>query len=377
MKIVTRRDDLQHAIATVQRAVSTRSTLPILSNVLLVAEGDALTLGAYDLEIGVQCRMDKVEVERGGRTTINARLFAEVVAAQPADLPLVIESDDNDQVTFQAGRSVLEVHGLPADEFPAIPAITGGRSVSLAQGTLKRVIQQCAIAVSTDETRARLTGMFLKVEDRRLRLVATDTHRLATRSVPLTVVGDEEIAEIVPGRAMREVERLLSDDEEATVSIDFSDNQAQFRIDGVTLITRLIEGEFPNYRKVIPASHEWTVTVETTALRESVRRCAIVSREDNRKMVLRASPAGQLQLAAESSKVGRADQELDQVTVQVGNNVSESLEIAFNADYLLQALMQIAGDELVLELTGPGQPGAVRPLVEDDDYVYVLMPMQL
>ncbi|MBI2300213.1 MAG: DNA polymerase III subunit beta [Armatimonadetes bacterium] len=375
MKIVTQRDELAQAITVVGRAVSSRSTLPILSNILLEADQDGLLLGATDLEIGMRVRL-AVEVESPGRTTLSARLLSEMIGAQSAGHPITLESDEEDHVTFRCGRSVVEVNGLPADEFPVIPSIDRGRTIVMPQAALRRMIQQCAIAVSGDETRARLTGMQVMTEGDRLRLVATDTHRLATRSHPLGAGAGEEVSEIVPGRAMRELERLLGDSDEATVQLDFTDTQAQFRVGSVTVITRLIEGEFVSYRKVIPATHNWTLTVEAAALRESVRRCAIVSREDNRKMIVRAFPSGPLQLFARSSKIGHADEELDTTSVVVAEATTEALEMAFNAEYLLQALMQISADEVSLELTAANQPGALRPVAEED-YIYVLMPMQM
>jgi DNA polymerase-3 subunit beta len=375
MKFVTQKEQLQQAIAIVQRAVSSRSTLPILSNILLEADGEGLVLSATDLEIGVRVHL-AVDTEDNGRTTLPARLLNEVVAAQPSGPPLEVDSDDNDHVTFRCGRSLLEVHGLPADEFPVIPSLDGETSLSIPQGLLKTMINECIIAVSHDETRARLTGMLFHIEDGRLRLVATDTHRLATRSERLPDAPAETISAIIPARALREVERLLLDEAEMRVEVDLTDSQVQFRFENVTVISRLIEGEFPNYRKVIPAAHEWTLTAPVPSLRESVRRCAIVSREDNRKLVLAAHPSGEVRLSAASTKIGRADEELDQVTVEVAPGVSDSLEIAFNADYLLDVLNQLKTDELRLLLTASNQPGAVRPVAEAD-YVYVLMPMQM
>jgi len=375
MKIVTRRDPLQQAIATAARAVSNRSTLPILSHILLVAEDEHLTVSATDLEIGVRVEL-QVEVEDAGRTTLPSRLLSEVVGAQSSGPPLQLATDENDHATFRCGKSVMEVHGLPAEEFPPLPAVAGGTRLEVPQAALKRMIQQCILAVSNDETRARLTGMLVKIGEGKIRLVATDTHRLATASSDLPEPADD-ISVIVPARAMREVERQLSDDAEATLAVQVTDSQIQFGFDhGVTIVSRLIEGEFPNYRKVIPASHEWVINGPVAALRECVRRCAIVSREDNRKLILRATPSGELQLSAQSSKVGSAEEEVEGLSVQAGSGVTEALEIAFNADYLLDILTDLDSDELRMELTAPNQPAAVRP-VADEDYVYVLMPMQL
>jgi DNA polymerase-3 subunit beta len=375
MRFVTQRDPLQTAISTVARAVSSRSTLPILSHILLEADGDGLTLSATDHEIGIRAHL-AVDTEISGRTTVGARLLSEVIGAQPGGPPLIVESDDQDHVTFRCGRSELEVNGLPADEFPVIPSLSAETQVQVPARLLKAMINSCIIAVSHDETRARLTGMLFTVEDGRLRLVATDTHRLATRSEPLPEAPLSVVAAIIPARALREVERLLSDDGESLVRVDLTESQVQFSFDGVTVIARLIEGEFPNYRKVIPSGCDWTLTTAVANLRESVRRCAIVSREDNRKLVLRCSPGGELRLSAASSRIGRADEELDNISVAVDADRTDSLEIAFNADYLHDVLAYLKSDEVQMQLTAANQPAAVRP-VGEEDYVYVLMPMQL
>ncbi|MCC7493664.1 MAG: DNA polymerase III subunit beta [Fimbriimonadaceae bacterium] len=373
MKFVTRRDDLQQAISTVQRAVSSRSTLPILSNILLEAESERLTLSATDLEIGIRAVLP-VECEVTGGTTLQAKLLAEVVGAQSSGLPLVIEADDQNHLSFRCGRGQLEVHGLPAEEFPVIPAIQGEVQLSVPQAALKRMIQECIIAVGTDETRARLTGMLLLVENSRMRLVATDTHRLATASCELA--SERDISVIIPARALREVERQLSDDEQATVAVDVTETQVQFRFEKVTILSRLIEGEFPNYRKAIPATHEWSITGPVSVLRESVRRCAIVSREDNRKLKVQVAASGELRLEAQSTRVGSAEETVDEVTVVANDSSAPPLEVAFNADYLLDILNQLGSDEFKMQLTAANQPAAIRPNA-DQDYVYVLMPMQL
>ncbi len=374
MKFVTRRDPLQHALTTVARGVSSRSTLPILSNILIETGDGEVVLSATDLDLGIRAAVT-VDIEEPGRTTLPARLFSEVAAAQ-SDGPVTFVCDERDHVTFRSGRSVLEVHGLPADEFPGLPAIKSGTTIVMPQPVLRRMLQQVLIAVSNDETRTRLTGMLMCSEGDRLRLVATDTHRLATRSGAIPAGAPEEFRSIVPGRALREVERLMRDDEKAEIAIDYTDSQVQFRFDGVTIITRTMEGEFPNYRRVIPPGAEWSVTAEVNRLRESVRRCAIVSRDDHRKMKFRATPTGELQLEAESTKVGRADEEVENAVVQPAEGVSEALEIAFDAQYMLDVLNQVSSAELNIELSGPNQPGTMRP-VDDEDYVYVLMPMQM
>jgi DNA polymerase-3 subunit beta len=376
MKFVTLRDELQQAIGVVQRAVSTRSTLPILSNILLEADEDGLTLSATDLEIGIRARL-AVDTVTPGRTTLPARLLNELVGAQPSGPPLEIESNDQDRVFFRCGRSEMDIHGLPADEFPVIPSLESETRLRVPQGLLKAMIGGVIIAVSHDETRARLTGMFMTVEDGRLRLVATDTHRLATQSERLPEPPLAVVSAIIPARALREVERLLSEHREQAIEIVLTENQVQFTFEDATVVSRLIEGEFPNYRKVIPASSDWRLSCPLLNLRESVRRCAIVSRDDHHKLVLRAALGGEVQLTAESARVGKADEVVDGVNVEGPAGAGEPIEIAFNAEYLLAVLNYLQTEEVILQLSAANLPGAVRPTSDEEDYVYVLMPMQM
>lgn len=373
MQFTTQREPLQKAVATAARAVSNRSTLPILSHLLLIADGGVLTVKATDLEIGIACDvpLNPLDPVTAGRTTVPARLFTEVVSAMPAGKAIEVTVDEHDHVTLRCGKSVMEVNGLPADEFPPLPSVGNGVALAIPASTLQRLIKHVEIAISSDETRARLTGMQVKAEGGRLRLVATDTHRLATGSLELSEPCDD-VSCIVPGRAMREVARELGGD---LVDVLLGESQVQFRFGhGMTLVSRLIEGEFPNWRKVVPTSHAWLLSGPVTALREAVRRVAIVTREDNHKAVFTLSE-GRLAMSGQSSKVGSADEEVDGLSVSRAGG-DESLQIAFNADYILDALGVIESDDMCMELTAANQPAAIRGDA-DDDLVVVCMPLQL
>jgi len=368
MKLSCEKTILHEAVQTVTRAVSSRSTLPILSNILVEAEDSQAILSASDLEIGIQRRLN-LEVEEEGSTTVPARLLHEVINSFP-EARVTLEVDDRDLIKVTCEKSEYNLHGLPADEFPVIPEITDATSLPVRQGLLRDLIRQTVFATSTDETRAILTGALLVVEKQMIRLVATDTHRLALRTGELdrpTPVSVSDV--IIPARAFNEVARLLTDDEEAEMRLDIADNQVQFVVGETTIISRRIEGQFPNYLKVIPADYEKVLTLNTALFRSSVRRCAIVAREDANKVILRTA-GGTLTLTAESQVVGRAHEE---IPVELEG---EEVEIAFNAQYLLDVLNVIDTEQFRLELGGPLNPGAIKP-IGGADYVYVLMPMQI
>ena len=368
MKLSCEKRYLQEAAQTVVRAVSSRSTLPILSNILFEVGEDQALLSTSDLEIGIQRQLSLI-VEEPGSTTIPARLFNEVLNNLPETV-VTIESGERELIQVTCENSEYHLHGLPADEFPVIPEISATASVVLPQSLLRDMVRHTIFATSSDETRAILTGALLDVEGTLLRIVATDTHRLALRQGELPMEGpDTPTSIIVPARALNEIARLLTDDEEAEVGIHIAENQVQFRIGETTLMSRLIEGQFPNYQRVVPADYEKVLTVNTALFRNAVRRCAIVAREDANKIIFRSSGQN-LTLTAESQRAGRAQEE---VAVELEG---DPVEVAFNAQYLLEVLNVIDTEQIRFELGGALHPGALRP-VGGADYVYVLMPMQI
>lgn len=368
MRIVCEKKHLHEAVQTVARAVSSRSTLPILNNILFETRDNEAVLSTSDLEIGIRRRLP-LTVEEPGSTTIPARLFNEVINNLP-EAPVVVESDDRELILVTCEKSEYHLHGLPADEFPIIPEISSTVSAVLPQNLLRDMIRQTIFATSNDETRAILTGALLDLEETTLRLVATDTHRLALRQGELPISkSSAHSSVIIPARALHEVVRLLREDEETEVRIDIAENQVQFQIDETAIISRLIEGQFPNYERVIPSDHEKALTINTALFRDAVRRCAIVAREDANKIVFRSS-GNRLTLTADSQRVGRAQEE---IPIELEG---EPVEIAFNAQYLIDVLNVIDTEQIRFELGGALNPGTIKP-VGKEDYVYVLMPMQI
>jgi len=376
LQFTANQDVLNKAVATVARAVSNRSTLPILSHILLVVEEEQLVVSATDLEIGMRqgVPLNPLDTIQPGRTTVPSRLFNEIIAAMPKGQAITIGVDENDRVTLRSGKSVLEVHGLPAQEFPPLPECKGTDAFDIPAAEFERRIGQCLVAVSSDETRARLTGMQVIAEERFLRLVATDTHRLATG----TVAVDEDMPPlrmIIPARAVAEVARAIQD-ADSIVAVKMTESQVQFTFEaGLTIVSRLIEGEFPNWKKVVPSEHAWSISGNRGHLLQAVRRCAIVSREDVHRILVTLTCDGGLRLAAQSSKVGKCDEEVEGLDVQRNGGELDELAIAFNAEYLMDALTTIDADEVRIELTLPNQPIMVRG-VSEEPFQMVQMPMQ-
>ena len=375
------RKALLEAVQTVGHAVSGRSSLPILSHILVQAEGEGLRLIATDLELGISCYIPAKIAEFGGLTA-PARTLTEVLANLPDKSDVAISVDKSHTVRVHSGRSDYKILGLPAEEYPKLPEVKDGVGFTIPQAKLKEMIRQTLFAVSTDENRAILTGILMVFDGETLKFVATDTHRLAVKTA-ITSNGTGSQNAIIPSRAMNELTRLLTD-AEGDVQVMLSSHHVQFQLPGeanVQIISKLIEGQFPNYQRVIPAGFAKKLTIPVEPLLRATRRASIVARESSQRVVLRTED-DKLVLTAESQMVGNAYEEVE--VTREGDDV----EIAFNAKYLLDVLAVLEEDYLQLELTEALKPGILRPVPkvtkEEDagqvlvpDYLCVLMPMQI
>jgi len=375
MQAVSPRKDLYEAVQTVGRAVSGRSTLPILSHILAQPQGDgSLKLTATDLEMWMESSFPaRIQAaigddEESTGFTVPARVFTEILGALPDADVLLDRPDGGNKIHVRCARSEYNILGLPAEEFPAPPDVTATASFTLSGELLRDMIRHVIFAVSQDETRPILTGVLLSFDGKALKMVATDTHRLAVRTAGVEG-GDGSANAIVPARAMNELLRLASDED--TVSVSLAQGQARFEVGTTTMVTRLLEGQFPNYERVIPTGHDRKLTLETGEFAKAVKRAAIVARDNANRVVLETEGA-QLILSAESGTVGSARDEIE--VAREGDDI----QIAFNAKYLNDVLNVVETEGVVLELTEPLRPGILRPIGDGaTDYLCVLMPMQV
>lgn len=369
------------AVQTVAHAVSGRSTMPILSHVLLQAEEGGLRLIATDLELGISCRIP-ADLQDGGALTAPARTLVEVLGNLPDKSDVAISVDKSHTVRVHCEKSDYKILGLPAEDYPRLPEVPEDVVFRLSQKKLREMIRHTVFAVSVDETRAILTGILMDWDGETLKLVATDTHRLAVMATIIREGAGSQKA-VVPARAMNELMRLLTDSEEE-VTVRLAATQVAFVLpgeSGVQIVSRLIEGQFPNYQRVIPPTHEKRLKVPTQPLLRAVRRASIVARDNANRVILRTDE-DKLVLTAESQIVGSAHEEVE--ALREGDDVA----IAFNAKYLLDVLNVLDEDGLYLDLTEPVKPGVLRPAPNaadeesperalPSDYLCVLMPMQI
>jgi DNA polymerase III subunit beta len=372
MKVTVERAELLKSLGHVHRVVERRNTIPILANVLIRAERDKLSMKATDLDLEV---IDSVgaEIGNGGATTVPAHMFYEIVRKLPEGAQVVIEgSGDRAVLALRAGRSRFTLQTLPESDFPDLAAGEMTHKFALAAGDLKRLIDKTQFAISTEETRYYLNGIYLHTagtaKAATLRAVATDGHRLAQVELPLPQGAAGMPGIIVPRKTVGEVQRLIENGE-GEVAVELSAGKIRFSIGDVVLTSKLIDGTFPDYARVIPANNEKILTVDKKDFEAAVDRVSTVSSERGRAVKLSIT-GGRLVLSVTNPDSGSATEELE-VEYE-----ADPLDIGFNSRYLLDIAAQIEGEVAVLKLADPGSP----TLIQDKDAkgaLYVLMPMRV
>lgn len=363
MKFRCERDVLAEALGAAGRAATNRSgTLPVLQGVRMEVAGDTLTVTGTDLELTIQLTV-QVGGERDGAAVVRARLVSDIVRSLPAGAVSVELGDE--ELSISAGRSQFSVRPLSLDDYPAI-SDPAAEAVTLPASDLADALRQVVRAASTDDARAVLTGVLLAADDDGLRMVATDSYRLAVRDLPQTAVLSAGQKVLIPGRALSELQRLMGDAEQ--LSVRLGEREATFESDGVRLSTRLIEGEFPNYRNLVPTSYPNLLTVAKADMLEAIRRVKILAVDST---PVRLTLGGDtVQLTAIDQDLGNAAEEVD------ASYEGEPMTIAFNPDYLSAGIDAVDSDDVTLSTMDPMKPAVLRG-VGRDDYLYLLMPVRV
>jgi DNA polymerase III subunit beta len=367
LKLTTKREDLVSKLSIVSRAVSTRAATQALSGVLLSAADGRVTLSATDLDMGLETALD-AEVASEGSVLLPGRLFAEV-ARSLADPTVEIETREAEHdVEIRSGSSSFHLRVLPAEDFPKLPEASAESRLKIAGAALGASIDLVARAASRDDMRPVLTGVFVTGSGSEMTMVATDSYRLAVKRTELEGDLGGEIEANIPARALRELARILTSEGIEEVEISLLPNQAVFEAGSITLTTRLIDGQFPNFRQLLPESYEHDVRLPREDLLEVARR---VSQLAQRNAPLRFSFAsGELTVAAETPDVGDATETMPAAFE------GEPLEIGFNPEFLKEGIESVAGEEILVRLISPLRPGLLQP-VEGDDFRYLVMPIRL
>lgn len=363
MKFRITKENFLSGLQQVQHVVSTRTTLPILSNVLIEARGNELQLTTNDLDVGVSARVP-AEVESEGATTLPARRLVNIVKELPAK-EVSVEVDKDHVSSIHCGPSYFKILGLTHEEFPALPNFENAKEFQFPQKQLKDGLKKTSYAISTDETRYVLNGVFFAFENNTLTLVATDGRRLAMVDHELEFPKSNEVSVIVPTKAVQELQRLLGDEGDVTIAI--AENQISFRLEKLVLVSRLIEGNYPNYRQVIPDRTVDRITLERETLLETVHRVSLLTSDKSHSVKI-AFSEDNIDVIANSPDVGEAR---ESIPVQYKGN---EFAIAFNPEFLMAPLRNLDTDEIFLHLIDEMSPGVIKI---NTPFLYVLMPMRV
>ncbi len=367
MKLSITKDQIIAGLQAVQNVVSTRTTLPILSNVLLRAEGDHVEFTATDLDVTVVCKVE-AKVAKPGATTLPVKKLFGIVRELTGEIE--IEVDEKNVASLRSGSSFFKIHGLNADEFPPLPQFKDEKKVSLPQENIRGMIKKTSFAVSTDESRYVLNGIFVSLKDGKMTLVATDGRRLALVDEEVEIPEKTAGEFIVPAKAINELNRLLQDKGE--VEIKFGENQASFALKqekgfSTVIITKLIEGNYPNYRQVIPGETKERIALSREELVQALRRAEIMTSEKANSVKMNFGK-NLLTITANSPEIGEARE-----TIAI-NYKGKEIAIAFNPRYLIDPLNALANDEVFIELIDELSPGVLKI---NGPFLYVVMPMRL
>ena len=368
MNLVIAKDQINQGLQAVQNVISSKSTLPILFNVLLRAEENRLELTATDLDVRVSAWVEAT-IKTPGAVTLPARKLFGIVR-ELGHPEIEIEVDDKNTCSLRAGSSFYRIKGLAADEFPPAPTPKDSRSVNLSQATFKSMLRKTSFAISTDESRFVLNGIYVALRDHKLTMVATDGRRLAMCEEEVDVPAGSEGEFIIPAKAVNELGRLLTD--QGQIEIKFSANQAGFTLKdekgGIILIfSKLIEGSYPNYRQVIPGEMKERVALPREELMHAVRRAEIMTSDKSNSVKL-AFSRNNLSITANSPDVGEAKESI------AIDYKGPDIAIAFNPGYLIEPLNALTNDEVFIELIDELSPGILKI---NGPFLYVVMPMRL
>ncbi len=368
MNLTISKEQIINGLQAVQNVVSTRTTLPILSNVLLRAEENRLELTATDLDVTISCAVEAKVKKTGASTVPVKRLFG--IARELTNLDLDIEVDEKFVCAIRSGPSFYKINGLSADEFPPLPQFKEDKKVVLPQETLKSMLRKTSFAISTDESRYVLNGIYISLKEHKMTMVATDGRRLALVDEEADVSEKSQGEFIVPAKTVNELNRLLQD--KGTVEIHYAENQASFTLldekgGSILIITKLVEGNYPNYRQVIPSEMKERVSLLREEFLHALRRAELMTSDKSNSVKL-AFEKNKLEITANSPDIGEAKETL---TI---NYKGAEMAIAFNPKYVIDPLTALTNDEVFLELIDELSPGVLKI---NGPFLYVVMPMRL
>ncbi len=373
MQVTCLRENLSRGLANVSRAVASRATLPVTQNVLLEGDNGQLKLTATNTEISISTWIG-AQIEGEGSITVPARMLTDFVNSLPGQTVKIEFQNDPVGVIVTCDKFNGTINGIAAEEFPPIPTVDGGSSVTIPADTFRGALERVVFAAATDDSRPVLTGVKVELADDSFTLAAADGFRLAVETGKLGTSVETEVGVIVPAKTLAEVERLLGDGSSTVeLSIDANGRSAKFRLDTSEVVTALVQGTFPDYEKLIPTSYGTKATVDLSSMVQATRAASIFARDGSGIIRVIVSPgeddgAGTVKVISRAEEVGSNENELD------AKVEGEETKVAFNSKFLMDVLNVMNGDDVDLETTTPSSPGVFRS-EKHQGYTHVVMPM--
>ena len=362
MQFISNKQDLSQMIYIVQRAISTKSPMPILTGIKIEAYDGLLTVTATDLEMGIKYCMPAQVLEEGA-AVLPSKHTADLIRLLP-DLPIVFKEDNDNSMTIRYGESETSVNCFPNEEYPEMEFPEQGKGFTIKESDFESALRQILFAVATDDNRAAsLTGAMLSVEKESLEMVSTDLHRLSWRRLPIENSDDEENILIIPGKALTELSKIIGKNDEE-IKVNINENMVLFNLSNISFMTRLMNGKFPKYKQVIPQKFKTRIRVKTKEMLEAAERASLLNIEEKSSIKL-VIGEGRM-IISDTTSLGRIYEE---IPVDL---TGEEATIGFNAYYLIDLLKTIKREETEIDLDGPFSPGVFKPIGEKDCFSLIL-----
>ena len=367
MKFSCSKDQLVHAVQVVQKAVSNKPQMPILSGIYINATTQYIEIQATDYEIGISCKLEGTVTEPGA-IVLSGRYFQEVVKRLPGDNIEIYTNKEDNTVKLTSLSSQFNLLSLPAEEFPVLYPLVGETNFTIRDNILRDLIKKTVFAASNDEARPVFTGALLEVVDSEVLMVATNTHRLALKRETLDSITNN-IKVIIPSKILNELARIMVSEIPSPIKITCHHNQISFSFDNIYIISRIIDGQFPDYQRVIPPNFATKVEIKTADFSSAVERVSLISRDGDYNVVKLAFKNNEILITSNNPEVGKAEESI-QAKIE-GND----LEIAFNAKYIVDILKNIDDENILFTLNTPLSPASIKPQ-NDENYNYIITPVR-
>ncbi|KML40583.1 DNA polymerase III subunit beta [Cytobacillus firmus] len=376
MRFIIQRDQLVQSVQDVMKAVTSRTTIPILTGIKIVASEEGVTLTGSDSDISIESFIPKeedgneiVEIKQPGAIVLQAKFFSEIVKKLPTD-SVEISVENHLQTVIRSGKSEFNLNGLDAEEYPHLPQIEEEKMFKIPTDLLKAMVRQTVFAVSTSETRPILTGVNWKVENGTLTCIATDSHRLALRKAQIETTASETYNVVIPGKSLSELSKIL-DDNNDLIDIVITENQVLFKAEHLLFFSRLLEGNYPDTSRLIPSDSKTDVVVNTKEFLQAIDRASLLAKEGRNNVVkLSTIDGGVIEISSNTPEVGKVVEEVQSKSVE-----GEELKISFSAKFMMDALKALEGSEITISFTGAMRPFIIKPL-NDESILQLILPVR-